>query len=223
MAWWLMLLPSFHDGDPVVAVLADRWFLALGLLSLAVGVWFWARAWQRPRRVWPLLALLLGLSLIAVTGYREVHSPTTGAPQTLHALIGIASVTLLVAGLASASAAFQPVTSMLHAERDVGRLAGAVRWITYLSLAAGLLIPFTPFLAGDAMPADCAERVAATVALVFAVPLVVTATGAAIFLRVLGAHSAESMFCPRCGYSRPPGLTCPECGLSVRMPGPHGS
>jgi hypothetical protein len=123
VAWWLMLLPTNETIHGVVRLFYDRWSLAFGLFALAVGVACWTRAWVRLPRVLPPLAMLLGIVLITVTGYREVHAPATAAPQVSHALIGLGAITLTLLGLIAAPRAFGPVAELFALDRRAFRLA----------------------------------------------------------------------------------------------------
>ena len=89
VAWWLMLLPTADALRPVIAIFYDRWSLAVGLVAMGIGLSAWTRAWVAVRLVLPLLSLLMGIGLIAVTGYREVHAPASGLPQIPHAVMGV--------------------------------------------------------------------------------------------------------------------------------------
>ncbi|MBL9121888.1 MAG: hypothetical protein JNL80_18425 [Phycisphaerae bacterium] len=216
VAWWLMLLPTVEPIRPVVAIFYDRWTLALGLLCQSLGVAAWARAWVTIPRVLPLLSLLVGIALIAITGYREVHAPASGTPQVLHAMIGLSSVVLLLFGLRGAKQSFGPVVTLFGLETEAARMARVLRWVAYVTLAFGLLLPFTPKLFGDSTPHACALRVAATGALAFAAPLLVTAASSLLFLHGLRSREGLAPACLRCGYPRPAGERCPECGALAK-------
>lgn len=211
-AWWLMLLPSSADVRPVIEFLFDRWVLAGGLLSMAFGVLLWARVWITARRVVPILSLVVGVALIALTGYREVHTPTSSTPPILHAVEGLASVLLLLGGLRGSRRAFGPLLRIFGIERDAGRMSGLLRRTTYLALAVGMLLPFTPRLFGDETPHACSLRIAATSALAFTPPLLALAVCATLLLHSLRQRERHATTCLRCGYARPAGSTCPECG-----------
>ena len=212
VAWWLMLLPTNETIHGVVRLFYDRWSLAFGLFALAVGVACWTRAWVRLPRVLPPLAMLLGIVLITVTGYREVHAPATAAPQVSHALIGLGAITLTLLGLIAAPRAFGPVAELFALDRRAFRLAKTLRIVAYLGLALGTLVPFAPRLFGDATPAAWSLRIAAAGALVFALPLFATAAGSLAFLAMVRRARSSAPVCHACGYPRPRSECCPECG-----------
>jgi hypothetical protein len=212
VAWWLMLLPTGEAFRGIVRLFYDRWSLAFGLFALAVGVACWTRAWIRLPRILPPLALLLGVVLITVTGYREVHAPARSAPQVTHALIGLGAIVLTLLGLVAAPRAFGPLAALVALGRPAHRLATAMRIVAYLGLALGTLVPFAPRLFGDATPAAWALRIAAAGALVFALPLFATAGGSLAFLIMIRRARAAAPACHACGYPRPPRTRCPECG-----------
>ncbi len=212
VAWWLMLLPTADALRPVIAIFYDRWSLAIGLTSMGIGLSAWTRAWVAVRLVLPLLSLLMGIGLIAVTGYREVHAPASGLPQIPHAVMGVGAVVLLLFGISGSTTSFAPLVELFGVGRPTHRLATILRATSYVALTIGLLVPFTPRLFGGLTPHACELRVAATGALAFAVPFVVAAVGS---LRLVGAlRIAEDRvpICTHCGYRRPAGEVCPECG-----------
>lgn len=207
---WSLILPGWLPGWLQESF--DRWALAAGLLSLGIGILAWTRAWARPRMALPFLAILTGLLGIAYTGYREVHGSAAGTPQTLHAFVGIGSVVCIVFGTAASRGVFTPLVSLFHLGSPIHRLAGVLRYVAYATLALGLLVPFVPTLFGDATPPACALRIAAAGALVFAVPLATLMVASIILIASLRAHRTSVPACTQCGYPRPAGERCPECG-----------
>lgn len=211
-AWWLMLLPTGESIRSVIAFFYDRWTLAFGLIALAVGLGAWARAWRRGSRILPLVALLGGIACIAVTGYREMHAPAAAMPQALHAVVGIGAVLLIVLGIATAPRAFGPLAELFGVESESARLARVVRIVAYGALALGLTVPFAPSYLGDTLSPAWSDRIAAAGALLFAIPLGVVAIAAILYLRALRRGERRVPICIGCGYPRPAGETCPECG-----------
>mgnify|MGYP007080174179 CR=1 FL=1 len=225
VAWFVMHLPVAPVIRGLTAPFYEPPLLAVGLVLLGAGFVAWARAWARSwrsaQRTLPLLALLLGIAMIAVTGYRELRAGAATIPQIPHALIGVGAVTLLVLGLYRSSSAFVTLADAVGLSKPERRMGRVVRFIAYAALAVGVLVPFAPRFFGDTTPRDCAVRVAATGALVFAIPLAAAAILALWSVFWTGRRRSLVVHCLQCGYPRPSAARCPECG--VRGTGPGGS
>ncbi len=214
VAWFLVLVPLPTALVDVAGSLYGGIPLGVGLFALALGVAAWIRAWPGTGHALPPLALLVGVAMIAITGFREIHAPASGMPQVPHAVLGIGATLLVLLGIWNSRRAFAPLAEEVALAPAARRRATLLRYIAYASLAAGILVPFTPLLFGDRTPRACAIRVAATGALVFAVPLLAASVVSVFTIRELGRARSRALHCPACGYPRPSGTRCPECGDS---------
>jgi hypothetical protein len=223
VAWWLML-PRPRPSFAVETIDFDRWTLAFGLVALGIGLAAWMRALSRTangvgrgafrelRRTMPLLAIFLGVTLITVTGYREVHDTAAGTPQVLHAVLGIGSVLLILAGLVTSRRACAPLIELFDVGSVIRVATRALLFVSYAALGLGTLVPFTPTFFDDGTPWAIAVRIAGTGALLFAIPLAMVAVVSFLLLWRLCTCRRLIPVCTRCGYPRPAGKTCPECG-----------
>lgn len=187
--------------------------LFLGGLGLVFGSFATAFASDRlyrgldgARSTWSLISASGGLLLLGFTVMLEMSLDL----RVSHAAIGLASVTLLVASLASLGRIFTVAG-------DTFRFVPAIRGrrllaITIVSLGCGAALSFLPLLLANATPRECAVRIGGIAALSVAVPALIAIVPLGRFRRQLVQSADGADWCPSCGYRRPPRTRCPECG-----------
>lgn len=158
------------------------------------------------RSTWSLIAAAGGLFLLGFTVMLEMNIDT----RTSHAMIGLASVTLLGGSLAFVGRIFVVVSRRFgFAPAIPGRRLVS---ITLVSLGCGAALSFLPLFLANATPRVCAIRIAGIAALSIAAPALLAIPPLGRFRRELVASADGADWCPECGYRRPPRARCPECG-----------
>ncbi|MBL9150621.1 MAG: zinc ribbon domain-containing protein [Phycisphaerae bacterium] len=200
---------TIYFGSTAWAALSIIAFLVFAVRTVAL----LATARVSARALVPILLLLGGATLLASTGTIE-FGVFGAAARVLHAIVGLGSILLIVAGAALAGRGFRDLLAPFAIDLTrLARLGRRLRALTYVSLAIGLVVPFIPLWLSHLTPRDCATWTAVAGAALFAVP-------AGLSFHVLNevwaliavTGTMTTPYCPRCGYPRPAGTRCSECG-----------
>lgn len=208
--------PSGTTGNfRLVALSLTGFGLFFGAFATAMAMVRLSRGLDRDRSALFLTPAIAGLLLLGVTVIQEVNLHL----RIVHAPIGALSLVLLLGSIVTGGRALAPLTGIL-------RLEPPPRWrglalATIVSLGCGSLVSFLPLLLEQSTPRACALRIAGIAALSFAFPAFAALGPLRRFRqRVVDAADAAD-WCPSCGYRRPPGARCPECGgLDASLPSP---
>lgn len=209
----IAFVSTLDDPEPYFKMLVPGTLIALALTvpSLLIGGGLLASLVASIDRGGAFAALLLGLALFCMTGLLEVITPVGGIVWQIHASLGLLAIALLVAGLAAIGRSALALKELLGiSDPRIVRSARRVRTSGYIVIAIALLLPFAPSLLPGVTPRVCMSYSGGVVALIVATPLLATAV---LALRARRATDlANARYCPDCGYRRPIGARCSECG-----------
>lgn len=193
--------------------------LAAALLLLLVGALRLARPIAHVDRGGAFAAIYLGTTLLVGTGLLEVVGAATLAGRIAHAAYALFAVALLAAGIVAMPRSARALRELLALGNGLDAFARRLRLLALLVLAASLLLPFAPMLLRSVLPGvtprACLVYSGAIGALLAAVPLVGLAALLSASRRTARARIVDLARCPACGYPRPAGTSCPECGTST--------
>ncbi|MFO0827700.1 MAG: zinc ribbon domain-containing protein [Phycisphaerales bacterium] len=190
--------------------------VAAASLSLLYGFVALARGARRPLDVVAPITLTAGVFGLVAGGGLELIALYRGGPRPSHALIGVLSIVAILLGVLLSGRAFRLFAARLAIDPSAAASTGRhLRLVTYLALAIGVALPFLPMGFVNLTPRECALRTAALGSAVFSLPLIASCVALVRLIRSADRSLRDLGHCPRCGYPRPPGARCPECGLAI--------
>jgi len=190
---------------PVIA--AAGLVSVVACLILSAGCILLSRGMGNDRRPQWLFAPIFGILFLGLAGLAD-FDPRLRIGHAPFALLGVASILF---GIPFVGRGLGPVADDLGITPDPDRRR--LLAITFVSLAAGILVSFLPLALEHATPRSCAIRVAGIAASALSVPAFATVGPLRRFGRQVSAARDGARWCPACGYPRPAGTRCPECGL----------
>lgn len=217
------LAAFFEWGNRIEGLFAPAAVLLflVALVALLLGALPLARAVVHIDRGGSFAAIYLGTVLLIGTGLLEAVADLTVAARIAHAVYALFAVTLLAAGVVGMRRNAAALRQRLAVDDpDLDRRARRLRILALLVVGASLLLPFAPVLLRSVLPGvtprACLVYSGVAGALIAALPFIGLAR---LLHRVRSAarHALPALpHCPACGYPRPPGTRCPECGLDAR-------
>lgn len=197
---------------PAVFVIAGGLAALVSLVALPIAVVTLLRSGGQSQLVASLAVLAVGIALVLFVGAAELIDAAMDV-RTTHSIVGLLAILLIVGGLIASRGGFRRLLrSFALDDAESRRLGVMLRGATYAALVVGIFVPFLPLWLSAVTPRHCATWTAALAATAFSIPPFMASWVIWTLDRSIAKSLARLQHCPHCGYLRPAGTRCPECG-----------